>query len=187
MGVKDTDRDLSKLDENFRKKVEVFLELVSKDIFITEWYRSQERQDYLYSLWRTVPGSKVTWVAKSKHTEGLAIDIAFNGDILYPSDAWVWRKIAKVAGYYGIDWGYDLWETDKPHFQCDGSKYEDKINDLRKPVTNKFSHLNGVEDVYDDFELFNQYEDTDMINVWEVKKLISIAIKRYDDKLKGRV
>jgi len=28
-----------------------------------------------------------------------------------------WRKIADSAKKYGIDWGYDLWKRDKPHFQ----------------------------------------------------------------------
>lgn len=178
-----TDRNLSRLDPNFRKKVESFLKVVGNTIFVTEAYRTQERQDYLYSLWRTVRGSIITWTRNSKHTQGLAIDIAFHGDVLYPKDAKVWRDIADIARQYGIAWWYDLWERDKPHFQCDGTKYEEVKN---TDVTNKFLHLKGIESKLDGFQLFNEYEDTDMINAGEVKKLISIAFRRYDDMLKGR-
>lgn len=38
---------------------------------------------------------------------------------------YVWREIAEVANKYGIDWGYDLWETDKPHFQDNGKPFEE--------------------------------------------------------------
>ncbi|MDP2090783.1 MAG: hypothetical protein Q8K30_04255 [Candidatus Gracilibacteria bacterium] len=39
-------------------------------IFITESWRSQERQNYLYSLGRTIPGKTVTWTKDSEHTKG---------------------------------------------------------------------------------------------------------------------
>ena len=48
---------------------------------------------------------------------GLAIDIWFTWNELYPSDYQKWRKIADIAKKYGIDWWYDLWKWDKPHFQ----------------------------------------------------------------------
>jgi hypothetical protein len=51
-------------------------------------------------------------------------------------------------------------------------------------TTNKFMHLKGIETTLEGFALFNEYEDTDMINAGEVKKLISIALRRYDDYLK---
>ncbi|MCP4971959.1 MAG: M15 family metallopeptidase [Arcobacter sp.] len=73
MKVNQTDRDLNKLASPFKEKVKDFLkdERVG-DIFVTEGYRSQERQEYLYNQ-----TPKVTWTLTSMHTKGLAIDIAF--------------------------------------------------------------------------------------------------------------
>ncbi|CAM5718911.1 hypothetical protein LSPH24S_04197 [Lysinibacillus sphaericus] len=47
-----------------------------KNIFITETYRSQARQHYLYAQGRTRPGKIVTWTLKSNHKSRLAWDIA---------------------------------------------------------------------------------------------------------------
>lgn len=47
-----------------------------KNIFITETYRSQERQKYLYAQGRTRPGQIVTWTLDSNHKSRLAWDIA---------------------------------------------------------------------------------------------------------------
>lgn len=53
MKVTQTDRNINKLSANFKTKVEGFLREAGKTIFITEAFRSQERQNYLYSLGRT--------------------------------------------------------------------------------------------------------------------------------------
>ncbi|CAM5484160.1 Peptidoglycan L-alanyl-D-glutamate endopeptidase OS=Lysinibacillus sphaericus OX=1421 GN=LS41612_04705 PE=4 SV=1 [Lysinibacillus sphaericus] len=47
-----------------------------KNIFITETYRSQTRQKYLYAQGRTRPGKVVTWTLNSNHKSRLAWDIA---------------------------------------------------------------------------------------------------------------
>ncbi|MGE7841407.1 hypothetical protein ACQKNX_11485 [Lysinibacillus sp. NPDC093712] len=47
-----------------------------KNIFITETYRSQERQNYLYAQGRTRPGQIVTSTLNSNHKSRLACDIA---------------------------------------------------------------------------------------------------------------
>ncbi|MDM5349678.1 M15 family metallopeptidase [Lysinibacillus sphaericus] len=47
-----------------------------KNVFITETYRSQERQKYLYAQGRTRPGQIVTWTLDSNHKSRLAWDIA---------------------------------------------------------------------------------------------------------------
>lgn len=118
------DRDINKLKPEFKKKVKLFLKEVGDKIFITEAYRSQERQNELYAQGRTKPWNKVTWTLKSEHTKWTAIDIAFQGKDLYPSDIYTWKEVAEVAKKYGIDWGYDLWKTDKPHFQDNGKPLE---------------------------------------------------------------
>ncbi|CAM5566737.1 putative protein OS=Lysinibacillus sphaericus OX=1421 GN=LS41612_07820 PE=4 SV=1 [Lysinibacillus sphaericus] len=45
-------------------------------MFITETYRSQARQHYLYTQGRTRPGKVVTWTLNSNHKSSLAWDIA---------------------------------------------------------------------------------------------------------------
>ena len=41
-------------------------------VLITETYRTQERQDYLYAQGRTRAGAIITWTRKSRHTGRLA-------------------------------------------------------------------------------------------------------------------
>ena len=77
MSVTQTNRDLSLLNSDFKKKVDLFLKEAGDRIFVTEAYRSQERQEHLYSFGRTRKGAKVTWTLESEHTKGRAIDIAF--------------------------------------------------------------------------------------------------------------
>lgn len=140
-----TYRWLDKLDKNFRKNVELFLKEVnkkSKKIFITESYRTKERQLFLFWYWRSIKEllslwidknkakkisklyslswkklRKVTWTLDSKHTKWLAFDIAFYWKKLYPSEYYRWREVANIAKKYNIEWWYDLWKKDKPHFQ----------------------------------------------------------------------
>jgi len=172
MKVTETDRDLEKLASPFREKVQDFMkdERVS-NIFVTEWYRTQERQEYLYYL---VP--KVTWTLDSMHTKWLAIDIAFNWSELYPVNIDIWKKVAKVANEYGIDWGYDLWQTDKPHFQDNWLPYNE-------PNMNKYSDIldDLVKDGYE--PVFNSYEWDD----GETKTLIEIWFARQEKKLKNKI
>ena len=138
MSIKTTDRDIEKLSDNFRLKVKLFLKEVWDIIFITEGYRSQARQEYLYSLWRTRPWNKVTWTLNSEHTKWNAIDIAFKWDNLYPNEIEKWQEISQVSKKYWIDWGYDLWKTDKPHFQDNWKPYISKDKDM---IPNEFHWL----------------------------------------------
>lgn len=138
-------RWLDKLNEDFRKKVELFLKEVNKSgkiIFITESFRTLERQKYLLwqgrntfelmkfwlnfrdakkfskirdNNWKKL--KKVTWTLDSKHMKWQAVDIAFYWKELYPNDFSKWRKIANIAKKYSINWWYDLWKKDKPHFE----------------------------------------------------------------------
>lgn len=88
-----------------------------RDIFITETYRSQARQDYLYAQGRTRPGQIVTWTKKSRHTSRLAWDIAVAPPkSLY--DTATLNKVGAIARKLGIIWGGD-WtgSIDRPHFE----------------------------------------------------------------------
>ncbi|MEB2279654.1 M15 family metallopeptidase [Lysinibacillus xylanilyticus] len=88
------------------------------DIFITETFRSQARQDYLWEQGRTRPGSKVTWVTTSNHTSRRAWDIA----VAPPKDLYnisTLSKVGAIAKKLGITWG-GYWPAsnyDAPHFE----------------------------------------------------------------------
>ncbi|QTB21563.1 M15 family metallopeptidase [Lysinibacillus sphaericus] len=87
-------------------------------IFITETYRSQERQNYLYEQGRTRPGQVVTWTRNSNHTSRRAWDIAVAPPRnLY--DIATLSKVGAIAKKLGITWG-GYWEAgkyDAPHFE----------------------------------------------------------------------
>ena len=111
-------RDISELEPNAQKACRLFLKRCEQrglDVFITETYRSQERQNYLYSLGRTRAGNKVTWTKNSRHTTRRAWDIACRGGILYNTA--VLSQCGEVAAELGITWG-GTWKTpDTPHFE----------------------------------------------------------------------
>lgn len=90
------------------------------NVFITETFRSQERQNYLYAQGRTRPGNVVTWTKSSIHTSGRAWDIAVGPpNSLY--DDKVINKVGAIAGKLGIEWGgtWNPKNIDKPHFQVE--------------------------------------------------------------------
>ncbi len=88
-----------------------------KNIFITETYRSQERQKYLYAQGRTRPGQIVTWTLNSNHKSRLAWDIAVGPpQSLY--DVTTLNRVGAIARKLGITWGGDwVGSIDRPHFE----------------------------------------------------------------------
>ncbi|MFB7158031.1 M15 family metallopeptidase [Lysinibacillus sp. NPDC056232] len=88
-----------------------------RNVFITETYRSQERQNYLYAQGRTRPGQVVTWTLKSNHSSRLAWDIAVGPPkTLY--DVTILNKVGTIARKLGITWGGDwIGSIDRPHFE----------------------------------------------------------------------
>ncbi|WP_421924822.1 M15 family metallopeptidase [Lysinibacillus capsici] len=88
-----------------------------KNIFITETYRSQERQNYLYAQGRTRPGQIVTWTLDSNHKSRLAWDIAVcPPQSLY--DVTTLSRVGAIARKLGITWGGDWTNNiDRPHFE----------------------------------------------------------------------
>lgn len=120
-------RDIAELTPLAQKACNLFMakcKAAGYDIFITETYRSQERQNYLYSLGRTRPGNIVTWTKNSRHTNRRAWDIATRGGNLY--DESVLRKCGEIAKKLGITWG-GTWSTpDTPHFEISASWNESK-------------------------------------------------------------
>lgn len=111
-------RDIGELSPLAQTACNLFLSECKKqglNIFITETYRSQDRQNYLYALGRTEPGKIVTWTRNSRHTSRLAWDIACKGANLYNNETL--SKAGQIAAKLGITWGGN-WDTpDRPHFE----------------------------------------------------------------------
>lgn len=115
-----SDRDISKLNPEFRLKVQSFLDntrIKQLWVFVTEALRTRERQEWLYASWRSRPWPIVTWTLESNHITWIAIDIAFNWPELYPSDVNVWKEVYRIARQYWIKSLYDTYGVDKPHLE----------------------------------------------------------------------
>jgi hypothetical protein len=77
------------------------------DFEISEVYRTQTRQNYLFSLGRTRPGVVRTWTLSSNHTKRLACDI-------YPITG-THKRIAEIAERFGITHPFP--SKDPPHYE----------------------------------------------------------------------
>lgn len=116
-------RDINELSAVAKKACALFLDECKKaniGIFITETYRSQARQNYLYEQGRTRPGQKVTWTKSSNHTGRMAWDIAVNPPKnLY--DVATLKQAGAIAKKLNIEWGgtWSKANLDMPHFQVD--------------------------------------------------------------------
>ncbi len=120
--VTQTCRDLSELTASAQTACRLLFQECFKagivDIFITETYRSQVRQNYLYEQGRTRPGQVVTWTRNSNHTSRRAWDIAVAPPRnLYDNSTL--SKVGAIAKKLGIEWG-GYWKAgkyDAPHFE----------------------------------------------------------------------
>ena len=129
VSVTETCRDLSELTAAAQLACRLLFQECYKagvtDIFVSETYRSQSRQNYLYEQGRTrlynAAGeklSKVTWVTKSNHTSRRAWDIAV-APIKALYDKATLLKVGAIAKKLGITWG-GTWPAsnyDAPHFE----------------------------------------------------------------------
>jgi len=133
-----TYRKLDKLNPDFRKKVELFMEEMGDVIFITESWRSQERQNALYAIWRTVPWEPKTRTLNSLHTKGLAIDVAFNHPYeLYPKQIELRNRVYDVAEKYGIVSLYRKYWIDKPHLEDNFIPLQDDMYEITEDKKRK--------------------------------------------------
>ena len=132
MSVTTTCRDIKQLNPVAQKACNLFMEECKKaglKVLITETYRSQARQDYLYAQGRTRAGNVVTWTKSSRHTSRMAWDICKNVKGQEYSDAKFFEQCGAIAKKLGITWG-GTWSTpDKPHFEVTAS--------WKAPVTSK--------------------------------------------------
>lgn len=118
------DRSLERLHPEARARwlrvAEACLDL-GCPVFMTEGYRSPERQDALFAQGRTTPGKRVTnaRAGESWHETGRAIDFAFRAPDPY-DERHPWELVARMAEHLGFEWG-GRWRTpDKPHLQLTG-------------------------------------------------------------------
>lgn len=61
-----------------------------------------------------------TWTLKSKHLDGLAVDLypSLDGkNIWYSAPDAVWDRIGLIGESFGLEWGGRWKEKDRPHFQ----------------------------------------------------------------------
>ena len=109
------------------------LELSTVDFTVVEGLRSKQRQTQLYAQGRTTAGKIVTWTLKSKHIDGLAVDLApfadgkidWNDLAKFDAIGAAMKKAAAEMGVtirWGADWDRDgklreKGESDSPHFE----------------------------------------------------------------------
>lgn len=119
-------RDLNRLSAKGKIACKMFLEECKKhglNVLITETYRSQERQSYLYAQGRTRPGKIVTQIKTvGYHNTGNAWDICKNVKGHEYDDPSFFAKCGTIAKKLGIEWG-GYWNgfKDTPHFQISSS------------------------------------------------------------------
>ena len=110
------------LNDKTKEALELFVRIAEDnglDVLVTETYRTQERQDYLYAQGRAVEGSVVTWTRNSMHTKRNAFDIAKNVAGHEYDDVDFFEQCAEIAESIGLEAGY-YWKNgqqDMPHFQ----------------------------------------------------------------------
>jgi peptidoglycan L-alanyl-D-glutamate endopeptidase CwlK len=186
-------RDLSELNPLVR----IMLELAVADIksqgvnpLITETYRSQERQNYLYCQGRTISeavakginsafaqaycnptAKKVTWTLNSIHKERKAVDVVpqRDGKAIWNVKDKHSQIIIGTMQKYGFEAGAN-WTTspDSPHFQVKGD-FSDVFNQynntvyITKVIQHIFSSKMGLKLVVDGAW---GGKTTDAINAW---------------------
>ena len=120
MKVTETCRDISALTDKAQEACRLFLAECQKcglKVRITETYRSQERQNYLYEQGRTRAGKVVTWTKNSRHKSRRAWDICQDIKGKEYSDSTFFKRCGEIAKKLNITWG-GIWKTpDTPHFE----------------------------------------------------------------------
>lgn len=145
VNVTTTCRNIDELHKTARLACQLLFQEIHKagiEVFVTETYRSQARQNYLYEQGRSRVGNVVTWTKSSRHTSRLAWDIAastLNGNTnIYNTS--IIKKVGAIAMKLKIIWGgQPSWvkagATDYPHFEVPanwsipkGYKLEGKVS-----------------------------------------------------------
>lgn len=114
---------LDQLGPRTERLAHKFLEQCANEglpVRIIETYRTKERQEYLYSLGRDIPGDVVTWTKNSKHTKRRAFDIVKDIPGQYYSDDNFFKRCAEIGESIGLEAGYYWSVQDSGHFENNG-------------------------------------------------------------------
>ena len=136
LGSDAVDNDPGRLFPGFRIRLEgVILEANResrgkfpefREWILFEGFRSQARQDALYSMGRTRPGEIVTYKRRSYHSSGLAADVVWrdsSGKLRWDGESRLWEILGHCARAGGLEWGGDFPKmtggnfVDLPHIQ----------------------------------------------------------------------
>ena len=135
-------KDLELLKEPFLSKVKLFLAELDRVGFkyaISETLRTPAVQAAYFAqgrkpldevnklrvaagLWKITEAenkNKITWTLKSKHLEGLAIDLVptKDGKLWWNAPDSLWKQMSDISDQFDIESGY-TWKTkDSPHFE----------------------------------------------------------------------
>lgn len=176
-----TCRDISELSPNAQKACNLFMAECKKqglNVLITETYRSQARQDYLYAQGRTRAGNKVTWTKNSRHTSRRAWDICKNVKGQEYSDTSFFKKCGEIAKQFNITWG-GAWDTpDMPHFEipADWKGAEIDMEELEKFKKQYASYVEHTSNII----------NTMGQEIQSLKNIINVMGKELDDLRKGK-
>lgn len=110
-------------------------------VVVIEGFRSEERQQELYSRGRDNDQAKVTNAKPgfSMHNFGLAVDVAFvknaQGGVFWPRDLEPWDRIGAIGKGVGLRWGGTDFPgfTDRPHFELRGNLNINQIRAGQRP------------------------------------------------------
>ena len=131
MDITKSCRDTNELSAQAQKACALFMSECKKqglNVLITETYRSQARQNYLYEQGRSRSGNIVTWTKNSRHTSRMAWDICKNVKGAEYSDSSFFIKCGAIAKQLGITWGGTWKEADTPHFEI-SADWKEPIKD----------------------------------------------------------
>ena len=147
-------RDISELTPLAQKACNLFLSRCAAKglkVCITETYRSQDRQNWLYTQGRTRSGNIVTWTKNSRHTSRRAWDICQDIKGREYSDSAFFKACGDIAKKLNITWGGAWKQADTPHFEIDidwTPPEESEDNEMTTEERIKFNELvNAVSDL----------------------------------------
>lgn len=173
MDVTQTCRSLSELTETAQRALELFMDKCKAkglNVLITETYRSQERQEWLYQQGRSRPGKVVTWTHNSRHTSRRAWDICKNVKGQEYSDPNFFKQCGEVAAELGITWG-GIWKSspDTPHFEIT----EDWKEPIKTPSHDDLLSRAVSEIIKNGTQLtYNSWKCRELINLNNVPALV---------------
>lgn len=148
-------RGIEKLNPNLQPIVKEFERRCNQkglNLKITETLRTNEEQDHLYAMGRSIPGKIVTnakgSTRSSYHQWGLAFDFCKNKrGFEYSYTKEELRSIGKIGKELGLTWGGDFKNIYDPwHFQIDNNGNL-KISDLKSNKKPIFPKVKIEEDV----------------------------------------